>query len=79
MLKNFLGCENLCMKLSYFIYHLIVACSEKNAPLFTGAHGKCVPDKGSDMRISMSKNVTNMFWVVSNTYEHKESGSRCVR
>eukprot|EP00493_Phyllostaurus_siculus_P021572 UN21900 len=29
MLKNFLGCENLCMNLSHFIYHLIVACSEK--------------------------------------------------
>ena len=52
MLKNSLGCENLCMKLSHFIYHLIVACSENNAPVFTAAHGICVPDKRPDMRIS---------------------------
>ena len=53
MVKNFLGCENLCMKLSHFIYHLIVVCSEKKAPVFTEAHEKCVSDKGSDMRISI--------------------------
>ena len=40
------------MKLSRFIYHLIVVCSEKNAPIFTEAHGKYVPDKGSGMHIS---------------------------
>eukprot|EP00493_Phyllostaurus_siculus_P021573 UN21901 len=57
MLKNFLGCENLCMNLSHFIYHLIVACSEKNAAVFTEARGKCVPDKEFDMRISIC-NIT---------------------
>ena len=51
--QTFLGCENICMNLSHFIYHLIVACSEKrNAAIFTEAHGKCVSDKGSDTRIS---------------------------
>ena len=36
----FLGCEILCMNLTHFIYYLIVACSEKNAAVFTEAHGK---------------------------------------
>eukprot|EP00493_Phyllostaurus_siculus_P023432 UN23768 len=34
MLKTFMGCENLCMKLSHFTYHLIVACSEKKTLQF---------------------------------------------
>ena len=28
MLKIFLDCENICMKLSHFIDHLVVVCSE---------------------------------------------------
>ena len=37
------------------LFHLSFDCSilrKKNAAIFTEFHGKCVPDKGSDMRIS---------------------------
>ena len=38
-----------------FTFHLSFDCSmlgKKNAAIFTEAHGKFWPDKGSDMRIS---------------------------
>ena len=57
MLKNFLGCENLCINLSHFIFHLIVARSEKKRRSFYWARRKRVPDKEFDMRISIFKKL----------------------
>ena len=67
MLKNFLGCENLCMKLSHFIYHLIVACSEKKAPQMIKPSWKCWPRKPFDMRISIFVFST----IFSSTFFHQ--------
>ena len=41
-----------------FTFHLLFDCSmlrKKNAAVFAEAHGKWLPDKGSDMRISKYK------------------------
>ena len=64
-----------------FTFHLSFDCGmlrKKNAPIFTEAHGICVPDKGSDMRISnflknfMStlKSSFNTFWNFSEHITH---------
>ena len=51
--QSFLTFENLCMKLSNFIFQLQLntSCVEKKAEIFTEFHVKCQSDKLFGMRV----------------------------